>query len=222
MLGVSTQNFPQLGGRTDILRAFIWSLVFCLKRFRDGVLTSARSFVRWPPPCSGLALMTRAGCRLWLKSSNPESGNVQSHRDRKRWDSWHQGDCSQRNDRDRPDSQFRIPLWSFTATAWKCAKTSPWTLATRELAVASRQRTVSYILLQQGWMCPTPHYHTRLTRPLAIWLFPRLKIPPYWHYSGDLAESQLMWALPQNTISRMRLKMTEALGTVLCIRAKGD
>jgi hypothetical protein len=36
----------------------------------------------------------------------------------------------------KPNSQFRILLWRFMATAWKCVKTSSRTLATREFAVA--------------------------------------------------------------------------------------
>jgi hypothetical protein len=49
----------------------------------------------------------------------------------------------------RPNSQCRTLLWWFTVTAWKCAKTSPWTLATKELAVASRQRTISHVLFHR-------------------------------------------------------------------------
>jgi hypothetical protein len=45
----------------------------------------------------------------------------------------------------KPNSQFFILLWRFTETAWKWAKTSPRTLGTKELAVASRQCTVSHL-----------------------------------------------------------------------------
>jgi hypothetical protein len=44
----------------------------------------------------------------------------------------------------RPYSQLRTLLWSFTATMWKCAKTSPRTLATKKLAIASQQLIVSH------------------------------------------------------------------------------
>jgi hypothetical protein len=61
---------------------------------------------------------------------------------------WHHGDCAHRIRRGRPDCQFCMPLWRFTATAWKCAKTPPWTLVTKQSAVASRQRTVSHFLFR--------------------------------------------------------------------------
>jgi hypothetical protein len=41
-------------------------------------------------------------------------------------------------------------LWRFTETAWRCAKTSLPTLATKELVVASRQRNVTRFLFHQG------------------------------------------------------------------------
>jgi hypothetical protein len=40
----------------------------------------------------------------------------------------------------RPNRQFRILLWRFAVTAWKCEKTSPGNLATNKLAVASHHQ----------------------------------------------------------------------------------
>jgi hypothetical protein len=51
-----------------------------------------------------------------------ETGEKQSQ-GHSRHSLWQQGDCSQRICPGRPNSQFRILLWHFTATAWKCAKT---------------------------------------------------------------------------------------------------
>jgi hypothetical protein len=59
---------------------------------------------------------------------------------------WQQGDCSQKIRPGRLNSQFLILLWHFMVTAWKCAKTSPRILATKELAVASQQRIASHLL----------------------------------------------------------------------------
>jgi hypothetical protein len=43
------------------------------------------------------------------------------------------------------NSQFCILIRRFTMSEWKLAKTSPRTLATKELAAVSRQRTVSHL-----------------------------------------------------------------------------
>jgi hypothetical protein len=59
---------------------------------------------------------------------------------------WHQGGCSRGTHAGRPNTQFRILLRYSTASAWKCAKTSPRTLATNYLANAYRQRTASYFI----------------------------------------------------------------------------
>jgi hypothetical protein len=53
-----------------------------------------------------------------------------------------------------PNSQCHILLFHFTATVWKFAKTAPWTLVTKELAVASQQRTISHFLSHQGFFLP--------------------------------------------------------------------
>jgi hypothetical protein len=68
---------------------------------------------------------------------------------------WHQGDCSQGICPGRPNSQFCVLLWRFTATAWKCAKNSHRTLATKELA--SWQLTVSHFHFHQGIFDPKQH-----------------------------------------------------------------
>jgi hypothetical protein len=69
------------------------------------------------------------------------NGKFWTHQDPKRWGRWraklkhthnflwYPGDCSQRPCPDRSGTQFRILLWCFTATAWKCEKTSPKTVA---------------------------------------------------------------------------------------------
>jgi hypothetical protein len=86
-------------------------------------------------------------------------------------------DCSQVIRPDRPSSQFRLLLWQFTETAWKCAKTSPRTSATKELAVALC--TVSHF-----------HFHRGIFLP-NTWLWSGSPIedkserPPFWHNWGD-------------------------------------
>jgi hypothetical protein len=64
-----------------------------------------------------------------------ETGEEQSHE--------YAHHLSQRIGPGRPNSQFHILMWCFTAIAWKCGKTTPRTLVTKELAVASRQHRLT-------------------------------------------------------------------------------
>jgi hypothetical protein len=82
--------------------------------------------------------------QVFGEGSMSRARKVQTHRDRKWRDRWRVKSrarssyslTSQRIRPSRPNSQFRILLWRFMATALKCAKTSPRTLTTKELAVA--------------------------------------------------------------------------------------
>jgi hypothetical protein len=102
--------------------------------------------------CTNLGRSTKETLAMIRQAFGEESMSrtqeAQTHRDRKKGKTgeeqcqkyalWHQGDwlftkiCS-----GRPNCQFGVVLWRFTATAWECAKTSSRTLATNKLAVAS-------------------------------------------------------------------------------------
>jgi hypothetical protein len=161
-LGVSVQNFTQLGGRSDFLSPFICSRVFGLMRFCVvSDFECASNFVH-------LSGKVQRRPWQWLDKRCEKKAwdiyirKVQTHWDRKRWDRWRAKSreclsfylisrgCSQRIRPGRPNSQFRKLLWRFTAIAWKYAKTSPGTLVTKELAVASWQRTVSHFFFCLG------------------------------------------------------------------------
>jgi hypothetical protein len=80
-----------------------------------------------------------------------------------------------------------ILMWRFMVTEWKCAKTSPQSLATKKkLAVASRQCTISRFVFHKGiffFFYQKPTWQSSPTHPThLIWLhatflcFPQLKI----------------------------------------------
>jgi hypothetical protein len=89
---------------------------------------------------------------------------------------WHQGDCSKRICPSKLNSHFRILPWCFMVTAWKCVKTWPRNLTTKELAVISQQHTISHFIFHQGIFyqkqhdCLAPTDPTRLTWPFATFL----------------------------------------------------
>jgi hypothetical protein len=90
----------------------------------------------------------------------------------------------------------------------KFAKTPPWTLTTKELAVASRQRTVPNFLFHQ-WIFGQTQYHYRLpTNP--TYLFPRLEIKLIGRHFDTAeviqAESQTVLNTLQNKTSRTHLQ----------------
>jgi hypothetical protein len=81
-----------------------------------------------------------------------------------------------------PNCEFRVLLRSFTATAWKRAKTSPRTLARTDLAALPWQRPVSHLrphpavsgVMKLAVISHQP-YSPDLT-PCDIFLFPKMKL----------------------------------------------
>jgi hypothetical protein len=115
----------------------------------------------------------------------------------------------------RPSSEFRTLLWSFTATAWKCANTSPRTLGTRELAVAS---------FFTREFCDQKQYDCHPPPTLIFSVSPnedKTERPLFGLNWGDRAESQAMlYSLTEHArLPGCTEKIAEALGT--CVHADG-
>jgi hypothetical protein len=158
--------------------------VVYLMRFRDGSDSECASNVaqisgkvrrrpwQWLDKLSGKKAGAVHGKSKLTVTGKSETGEKKSQAHAHHFH-WHQRDCSQRILPDRPHSKFRILLWRFTATAWKCVKTSPRTLASTELAVASRQRTASHFLFHQGLFDEKQHDYGPPTLPSFLFFLDR-------------------------------------------------
>jgi hypothetical protein len=71
-------------------------------------------------------------------------------------------------------------------TAWKCAKTSPRTLATKELAIASRHCTISHFLFTGEFLTKKNDCHPPPTLLFSVSLIEgKTERPPFCYNWGD-------------------------------------
>jgi hypothetical protein len=181
---VSVQIVTQLDG-LDCLRHFIWSRASGLMRFRDVSDTECASTF-----CENLVMVDGDPGNDY-KSVREKNMNrtrkVQTHRERKSKDRWRAKwrACSSLffDIKASVHKEFVLAGQTvnsayycddFTVTAWKCAKTSPRTSATKLLAVASRQCTVSHSFFDRGFL--TKYNMTVVRHPPYFSLFLRLEI----------------------------------------------
>jgi hypothetical protein len=161
-------NFTQLVESDGSLCPFIWRCLSGLERFCDGPHKGTASNVvkmsgkvqrrpsQWLDKRSG---KKARALNVKSKFTDTEKGKTGEEQSQEHTHNFlrNQGYCSQRIRPGKPNSQFRITLWRFTVTAWKCAKTCTRTLATRELDVASQQRTVSHFLFTKEFFYQKQH-----------------------------------------------------------------
>jgi hypothetical protein len=97
---------------------------------------------------------------------------------------------------------------TFTATAWNCVKTSPRNLATKQLAVASRQRTISHFLFTRKFVV-IPTHPTFLSFPYLTQL------------RWSRQNRRRCWTPSQNTTSKMDLRNGRSAGNCVYAHRRG-
>jgi hypothetical protein len=86
---------------------------------------------------------------------------------------WHREVCSQIIHPGRPNGQFRVLLWRFMVTAWKCVKTLPRTLGTKELHVHHDNAPAHISFFARELL--TKKRHDCCSPPTQIFCFPNLR-----------------------------------------------
>jgi hypothetical protein len=133
---------------------------------------------QWLDKCLGKKAWTVHGNSTLTETENGETGEEQSQ-DHVHHFIWSQGYCTQRIRPDRPNSQLCID-------AWKCVRTSPRILATKEQAAVSWQRTVSHLLFTREFL--TKNNMTAAPTNLFFFVSPiedKTERRPFWHKWGD-------------------------------------
>jgi hypothetical protein len=159
------------------------------------------------------------------QKNNPPTGKVRTHRDPRRRNRWRAKSrawsfsltsmgCTQRIRPGRPKSQFRILLWRFTASAWKCGYRIP------GCCIATTHHLTLPFTPGNFWprtkWCRPPLTLLSWLGPLRLSLFLRKIKLEGRHFT------QLVWSrqnhsqyLPsRNTTFRMRLKSGRSTRTV--------
>jgi hypothetical protein len=185
----------QLGRCADFLCPFIWNRVSGLVWFHDGSdKRPASNFlqvsekVRQRPWQWLDKFLGKKAWALHVKSRLAEAEQGETCEEQRQEHAhhflWHQGHCSQ--------GICPGTYYCFMVTVWKCAKTLPQTLATKVLAVASRQHRSNISFFIKKYFTKKHNCHP----PPYFPLLPRLKIKLKGHHFDTLevneAESQVV------------------------------
>jgi hypothetical protein len=140
-LGSQCTKFYAAGWLADLLCPFIWSRC----NFAMDLTNKQWVCIKFCANLRKSAIETLEVIRQVFGEENRScTWKVQTRRDLKRWDRLRVKSrafssfsmTSQRIRPGNPNSQLCILLWHFMVTVWKCVKSSPWTLVTKDLAVA--------------------------------------------------------------------------------------